>query len=434
MKRIGISLLLALLICSGVFGAQADNAQVAFTSSAITLDGAAEAAWADATVLGMENKFGVTTTFDWMTWSTKTTMTPKEDALTDATVRALWDGNAVYLLVEVSDSYVGANDKVMIGLDLLNDKLPLTEEDDALITVNPASQSISVSWGGLDTPKYQRLAKDSVVTLKTDAEGNVTGYVAELAFYVSDYAFNGGEALGFDVSVANYGAHVYSGTDNEVVTYHTADDISGDNKGHLYGTVVLAQPDAEQWENRPNDHFVLQSLIAQAEALPGGIWEDETSLQSALAAAKSVETNAAASREEIGSAAEALKTALDGMRHVDRVSGSNLPDLKDTPVTDNLPDPFTFVNGDGVTRDTWADRAEEIRDMAQYYEYGFMPDDPDSVTASYDPESGAVTVNVTVGEQTKSFNANLFLPAVEGDFYEDGKIPVLMNLFFGFGS
>ena len=434
MKKIGISLLLFLLVCLCIPGAQADNAQVAFASGTITLDGVAEDAWDDASVLTMENKFGVTTSFDWMTWSTKTTLTPKEEALTDASVRALWDGNAVYLLIEVSDSYVGSNDKVMIGLDLLNDKLPLTEEDDALITVNPVSQSIAVSWGGLDTPRYQRLAKDSAVTLKTDAEGNVTGYVAELAFYVSDYAFHGGEALGFDVSVANYGAHVYSGTDNEMVTYHSTGDISGDNKGHLYGTVVLAKPDAEQWENRPADHFVLQSLIAQAEALPGGIWEDEEALQSALAAAKNVNAGGTASREEIDSAAEALKKALDDMRHVDRVSGSDLPDLKDTPVTDNLPDPFTFVNGDGVTRDTWADRAEEIRDMAQYYEYGFMPGDPDSVTASYDPESGTVTVNVTVGEETRSFDANLFLPAAEGDFYEDGKIPVLMNLFFGFGS
>lgn len=434
MKRAGTVFLLALILCLGLTAAGADGAEIPFTSGTITLDGQAEDAWKDAAEMALENAFGVTTSFDWSTWSTKTTLTPKEEAGAGVSVKTLWNGNCVYLLIDVTDSYVGSNDKVMIGLDLLNDKLPLTEEDDALITVTPASESVSVSWGGLNTPRYQRLAEGSAVHKKTDAEGNVTGYVAELGFYVSDYAFTGGERLGFDISVSNYGAHVYSGTDNEMITYYTQQDIGGDNKGNLYGTVVLGSAGEEAWEARPVDPFVLSSLIGQAEALPKGIWADETALNSALSAAKAVQADKAASRADVDSAAQTLRDALEGMRHVDRVSGSSLPDLKDTPVTENLPDPFTFLNGDGVTRDTWADRAEEIRDMAQYYEYGFMPGEPDSVTASYDPENGTVTVNVTVGEETRSFNANLYLPAEVADFCEDGKIPVLVNLFFGFGS
>ena len=433
MKKAGAALLLALALCIVVCMALADNAQISYVPESIVIDGEIDEAWNTASSLELENKFGVKTSFDWSTWSTTTTLTPKDDSAASVDVRTMWNGSEVYLLLDITDSFISGNDKVMIGLDLLNDKLPLTEEDDALITVTPNSGSTSAAWGGLNTPEYQRLT-GSAVKLKKDAEGNTVGYIVELGFFVNDYAFTGGESLGFEISVANYGEHVYSGTDNEVLNYHSASDISGDNKCHHFGTVILEKPDEDRWALRPLDKSLLNSRIGMAEALPRGIWEDETALDAALAAAKAVYADDTAGRDAVESATAALQAAIDNMRHVDRVSGYNLPDLQDTPVLDNLPDPFTFLNGDGVTSGTWADRADEIRAMAQYYEYGFMPDDPDDVTASYDPDSGKITVNVTVGEVTKSFSTSLFLPSGEKDFYEDGKIPVVVNLFFGFGS
>jgi hypothetical protein len=171
-----------------------------------------------------------------------------------------------------------------------------------------------------------------------------------------------------------------------------------------------------------------------AEALPHGIWEDETALADALAAAKAVYADDTADRDAVDAATAALQDAIDNMRHVDRVSGYNLPDLKDTPAQDNLPDPFTFLDGSAVTAANWADRAEEIKAMAQYYEYGFMPDEPDSVTATYSPSNNRLTLTVTVGDKTASFNSYLFLPTGEKDFYEDGKIPLVVNLSFSGSS
>ncbi|QTE66997.1 hypothetical protein JNO48_07130 [Clostridiales bacterium] len=422
MKKAGAALLLALALCIVVCAALADNAQITYVPASIVIDGEIDEAWNQAESISLDKVFNVKTSY-----SSGITLTPQEEAQTNVSLRTLWNGSVVYLLIDVSDDYIRDEDKVTIGLDLMNDKLPLTEEDDAVININPNSGAATVSWGGLDTPKYQRLTGTSVKK-KIDNEGKTVGYTVELGFFISDFAFKGGESLGFDFSVLNYGAHVYSGTTNEFLIYHADNDFSsGDNKCNVYGTVSLETPTEEQWAQRPMDKSLLNSRIGMAEALPHGIWEDETALADALAAAKAVYADDTADRDKVDNATAALQAAIDNMRHVDAVSGHNLPDLQDTPVLNNLPDPFTFLNGDGVTSGNWADRAEEIKAMVQYYEYGFMPDDPDEVTASYNPATGIITINVTVGEVTKSFNTNLFLPSGTKEFFEDGKIPVVVN-------
>ena len=48
-----------------------------------------------------------------------------------------------------------------------------------------------------------------------------------------------------------------------------------------------------------------------------------------------------------------------------------------------LPSVFQFANGDPVrTAEDWQDRREEMKAMLLYYQYGSMPDRPDSVTAT----------------------------------------------------
>ena len=432
MKKAGAALLLVLALCIVVCTALADNAQISYVPESIVIDGEIDEAWSQAGSVSLDNAYYQLISTN--SGSVKETH-PLDAPTTPLNIKTLWNGNVVYLLIDVDDNYIVDRDKITIGLDLMNDKLPLTEEDDAVISITPNNGAVSVNWGGLNTPEFQRLTGTSVKQ-KTDGEGHVTGYVAELGFFISDYAFKGGESLGFDLSVLNVGEPVSSTrVPGEFISYHAETDFSsGDNKCNMYGTISLETPTEEQWAQRPLDKSLLNSRIGMAEALPHGIWEDETALADALAAAKAVYADDTADRDTVDAATSALQAAIDNLRHVDRVSGYSLPDLKDTPAQDNLPDPFTFLDGSAVTASNWADRADEIKAMVQYYEYGFMPDEPDSVTATYNPSSNRITLTVTVGDKSASFNSYLFLPTEEKDFYEDGKIPLMVNLSFSGSS
>ena len=289
MKKAGAVLLLALALCIVVCTALADNAQISYVPESIVIDGEIDEAWSQAGSVSLDNAYYQLISTN--SGSVKETH-PLDAPTTPLNIKTLWNGNVVYLLIDVDDNYIVDRDKITVGLDLMNDKLPLTEEDDAVITITPANGAASVTWGGLNTPEFQRLTGASVKQ-KTDGEGNVTGYVAELGFFISDYAFKGGESLGFDLSVLNVSGVVSSTrVEGEFISYHAENDFSsGDNKCDMYGTVSLETPTEEQWAQRPLDKSLLNSRIGMAEALPHGIWEDETALADALAAAILRETS-----------------------------------------------------------------------------------------------------------------------------------------------
>lgn len=131
-------------------------------------------------------------------------------------------------------------------------------------------------------------------------------------------------------------------------------------------------------------------------------------------------------------AAARLDAAISGMRHVDPVRG--LPDPADVTPIKNLPDPYTFLDGTEVTRENWPQRADEIIYMSQFYKWGVMPEDPDEVTAVYDPATGTITITVTDNGKTVSFNAYLMLPAEGRDSFVDGKFPLMMTIDWGWWS
>jgi endo-1,4-beta-xylanase len=100
-----------------------------------------------------------------------------------------------------------------------------------------------------------------------------------------------------------------------------------------------------------------------------------------------------------------------------RRSGQH-PDPRDLPAVNCLPDPFTFLNGTKVR--SLADlekRRAEIKDLAQYYEFGYMPAPPQSLTAvSTSSASGSlhyksITVTVQDGGKAASFTPILHLPS-----------------------
>lgn len=417
MKKLMMLLLTALCVLTLSAASAEVTAAAPFVPEGIVLDGEMDAVWEKAEAIPLENLFSVEVVAGF--WGPSNVFTPAEAIPDSATVRALWDGSAIYFLVEVTDTTPcpgtgnGTNvDSVLIAIDALNDKNNLTNEDDGIYRIPINGEAPYMNHG---VPQINRFGGSAVKI--TDS-----GYIVEAAVYISDLGFKGGEAFGFDVVV--YGA-ADDTLCNAALLSSTA-DISENMTGG-FATLNLAIPTAEEWDARGIDWYVLNSLIAEAEGLPRGIWADEAALDAALTAAKAV--SADADRAAVDAAAQALENAIDGMRHVDPVRG--LPDPKDITPTKNLPDPYTFLDGTEVTKENWSLRAEEIIYMGQYYEWGIMPEDPDEVTAVWMPETNTITITVTDNGKTVSFNAYLVLPAEGKDYFVDGKFPLMMTIDWG---
>ncbi len=412
-------LLLLALLCALAFTTvlAEPTVEAPFTADGITVDGEAEAAWDAAAALPLGKLFTVEVVPGF--WGPTNVFTPAEAIPDSATVRTLWDGNAVYFLVEVQDATIcpgfgnGTNvDSVLIAIDALNDKNNLTNEDDGMYRIPINGEAPSMVHG---VPQINRFGSSAVKTTET-------GYTVEVSVNVADLGFKGGEPFGFDVVV--YGAA--NDALANVALLSSESDI-GENMTGGFATLTLGIPEASAWENRPVDWYVINALIAEAEGLPRGIWADEAALDVALSAAKAI--SADADRATVDAAADALDAAISGMRHVDPVRG--LPDPADVKPTKNLPDPFTFLDGTEVTTENWSERADEIIYMGQYYEWGIMPEDPDDVTAVYTPETNTIAISVTDNGKTVTFNAYLVLPAAGKDYFEDGKFPLMMTIDWG---
>lgn len=388
-----------------------------FAPEGVLIDGEFDAIWDAAVPVPLGKLFTVEVVPG--IWGPSNVFTPAETIPDSASVRTLWDGSILYFYIEVQDATIcpgtgnGTNvDGALIAVDMLNDKNDLTNEDDGIYRIPLNGEAPYMDHG---VPEINRFAGSA-------ARITDTGYVIEAGVYLADFGFTGGEKVGFDVVV--YGAA--NDALANVMLLSSQSDI-GSNMTGGFATLALAAPDDAAWENRPVDRYVLSSLIEDAELLPRGIWADESVLDAALTAAKAVPADAA--RSAVDAAAATLKAAIAGMRHVDPVR--NLPDPADIAPTKNLPDPFTFLDGREVTADNWAERAEEIIYMGQYYEWGIMPEAPDEVTAVYTPETNTVAITVTDEGKTVSFNAYLVLPAEGKDYFVDGKYPLMMTIDWG---
>jgi hypothetical protein len=92
-----------------------------------------------------------------------------------------------------------------------------------------------------------------------------------------------------------------------------------------------------------------------------------------------------------------------------------LPAGNTLPITPNLPDPFTRLDGTRITRKSdWTCRRQEILQQVSQYIYGQKPPKPDSVTGTV--TSTQITVDIQHNGQNESFTASVDLPDGEGPF------------------
>ena len=402
------------------------NAQ--FTATPITVDGIAEPAWNSAVPASisicMSNDLSTT----------------KTNCQVSGTVRAMWDGPMLYLLFSITDpdittaSTTDSNrSSVQIFFDQYNDKFPKFEEDDGTITVSAANQLTgNATNAGLRyyPTVWSTHLQSTAASYRLDQQGNKIGYTVEVGWNIGDRPLVDGTAIGMEFSI---NAAASASKTRQYRLFWSSGNNHGTDDNTMWGTVVLAGYDGKAPIPQLNT-FMLKANIkkatpaaSSADGLVTGIWQDETVLDNALKMAnEALATGTTQGR--IDAADTFLDRALRGLRR-----SGKFPDPYDLRTVDNLPDPFEFFDGSRVqTLADWNRRRAEIKDLAQYYEFGYMPAPPQSLTAVSTPgTSGSLhyrSIAVTVKDNGKSasFTPILYLPTtgtapypviVEEDFF-----------------
>ena len=111
---------------------------------------------------------------------------------------------------------------------------------------------------------------------------------------------------------------------------------------------------------------------------------------------------------------------------------ANLVEVSDLEEIKTAPDIFTYIDGTPVTAENWSGRAEEIRQMYQYYMYGMWRDgEGETLTYSIDGKKMDINIEtsgVVTGQKegaSSSFNVEVNIP--EGNAPEGGW-PVIIAL------
>ncbi|MBN1904304.1 MAG: hypothetical protein JW927_04320 [Deltaproteobacteria bacterium] len=375
-----------------------------FTPSAVNIDGKIDPVWRNAA----QSEIKTAMSCDLKAAST--------DCSVSGRASSLWDGVALYLLIEVIDPDIftkgrmpADNDGVEIYFDLYNDKNDKYLEDDwqICITANGA-----ISGKGA----YQERVKEFAVAPSYDSNDKQVGYKVELALFIGGIPIKNNTPIGIEFSISDA-----SSSTKKCMSWIFWSD--GNNRGlddnRRWGVVTLAGHD-EKSPLAP-DTYILNKNIKKAEALPKGIWKTETELNDALASAKNGVMSA--DQSEIDRCSNILDAALKNLRRKGK-----FPDPMDLPEIKTLPDPFTFFNGSKVkSREEWDMRRDEIKELAQYYEYGSMPGKPDSVTARLTDKG--IEITVTDNGKTVTITGLLTLPTVE-QCGKEGPYPVIVSIDF----
>lgn len=382
----------------------------AFTPTPIQVDGVAEQAWGQAPAQNISICMNPTLTQQ------------LGNCAVSGTVQALWNGPLLYLLFTVTDpdiTTVSGTDtnrsSVQLYVDQYNDKFPKFEEDDSDIVVSAAGQQTgNATNAGLKyyPTSWSYHLQSSAAAYRYDAAGNRIGYTVEVGWYIGDRPLRNGTELGmeFVINAASSATNT-----NQYHLYWNSGHNQGLNDNTMWGDVQLTG-----YRGGPMqlNTFMLKTNIAKATAaadstsgLVRGIWIDETQLDRALRGAQNALANAD-SQEDVDYWDLALDRALRGLRRKGKY-----PDPYELPAVNHLPDPFTFFSGRKVRfPEDWRGRRAEIKDLAQYYEFGYMPAPPQSLTALSTNQSTATlsyrSIAVTIGDHGHSaaFTAVLYLP------------------------
>ena len=380
----------------------------------ITINGTgSEAAWATATAVPITIKVNSS--------ANATLPACGGTGNTVGTVKALWDGAYLYLLVQVADPNLQSGiSQVGVWLDVYNDKMEKYMDGMGLEDLTYSSTTAGGIFRGSQVYADRGTSTNVVQHYLLPFAG---GYNAEFAIATGglgltyeQYAdipergleVTNGTQIGMDfyVSLAADSTPPYNYAACKV--YWANGSAPGTNDSSFYGTVVLGgwngeDPMAVSTYMLQNDVTILNAIAPESAE-----WTPRTyaTLSTALDNANSILALPSATEAQVSKATLELNSAMLGLRRAGPCptctsTGENYtpppyPDPFDLPIDYTLPDPFTFFNGRRVhTVADWYSRAAEIKNLAQYYEYGYAYKHTPTVTG-------------TIGTGTTSGNATYY--------------------------
>ena len=389
------------------------RAEAVFTTEPVTVDGQRDEAYG----AGAPSPVGIV----------KPVAEGYAENAASGTLTALWNGPVLYLLVEVKDeskartpaeegptgdnpAVPGQTDSVTFGIDLYNDKVNFGTDTIGAFTVDAngalhyfrsgfiASQSSVLAdpeapeytgrltaWAAAETPEGYAVE----IALQTEDLGEPEGLEIGLEIVINDaHVPSEEESTPQEDSGGSGGAAALPSTlDGRVYWSHQTDSLyttinESDPANLDWGTVTLTGWDGEAPFGFSSWRLSNTLRYIDSIAFAKGVYTEETQarLDAAVAEAKALLDTDSRDADAVKAAGDELIQALDGLRWAD----TRYPDPFDLPECFTLPDPYRFFGTDRKveTAADWAERRAEILELAQFYEYGYMPADPEKVEIS----------------------------------------------------
>lgn len=456
-----IALILAVILLLGLsltaFAAAPAELNANFTAEPIAVDGVMEGAWDTSEIAEIAH-------------AKRGDAAAPTETETAGTLRALWDGERLYLLVDVFDAtpaYSGlenppsgrsaggynfftnqndpntyaSEDGVEFSLDFWNDKGGKFEDDDGLFTVTREGaltyevNAMVLNHSSLHAMEGNREYSGRITAWAAREHEDGSGYTVEVCIELAGAALQNGTRIGLDVMIGDSPA---SGQPRTARVFWSHEDDSFPAQSQDYnrdwGEIVLSGWDGEA--PFAYDEWKITNRLRWLDSVSfvKGVWSPETQAALDEARAEAEAVLGCGDRARVDAASEALEAAVAGLRWAD----TRYPDPMDLPVETTLPNIYEFFDGTPVTGvSDWAARRAEILDLAQFYEYGYKPAGPDKISigairwsdGGFDwttwvntPPGWVIPVSVTYGEKTETINYTLALP--EG---LDHPAPVLLS-------
>ncbi|WP_171681690.1 glucuronyl esterase domain-containing protein [Paenibacillus planticolens] len=421
-----------------------------FTANPIVVDGIKEAAWDNATPYRIGNKYNTAMT------------ATAPDATTEGTLRFMWDGPVLYVLVEVTGdttksdtgtpnwsaaTYTPAMDGLFVTLDVFNDKWGMETDTQGIFFLSASPNAASVSsfyntgipsLGSFFNPNHQdystrlKAFKSSGYNAETNSPG--VNYTYEMALQMEgwgddwDRELTNGTQVGLDVGIYDQNAsftywsksEYYAGREgssnlpnSERVRNRDWGEVtlSGwDNKTEFAYSGWRAEEDIRFWNSKNNPGGSGNGTVDANNGDGSNVWtaESKARMVGAKAAYNAIKNSPSATRAEKEAAVLEVVQAFAGLKW----GNTKYPDPHDLPAVNTLPNVWQFFDknkgtGGMVTNEAeWAQRKKEILELAQFYEYGYKPKLDVDYKVSLVTNSYAGTGNATVTAKVTPTNVN----------------------------
>lgn len=372
-----------------------------FVGQAVVVDGVRDAVWNAAAPHPIIHRFNAQMTAS------------APDAPAQGTLRALWDGPVLYLLVEVTGdstpsdaavpewnraAYAPESDGLFVFLDVFNDQWGIETDTQGVffLGANPALEAVTSyvnpgipSLGSFFNPRHQDHSARLRAFSSSGYQAGAVNYTYEMALQIEGWGdawsrrITNGTRIGLEVAIADQGRSLS-------FLSRTRVDAGREGNSNLPNSERVRNRDwaevtLQGWDG--STPFAYSSWAAEenirfwnSASNPGGgdgtrVWSNESRARMIAARDAFLSLRAEAGLADKQAAVREVCEAFVALRWADQ----RFPDPRDLPVQHTLPDIWQFFDpakgtGGRVTNHAeWTLRRQELLELAQFYEYGYKP-------------------------------------------------------------